>query len=116
MASGLRQSAAEGLGLSADQVVVTMPDTDMTGYDAGSQGSRTTHVVGRAVHDAASEVHQKVVDQAASMLEAAPADLVVEGGEVHVAGVPAMSLALSQVAAAATFGGGPRPYCCWRAG
>ena len=107
VASGLRQIAAEGLGLSADQVVVTMPDTDMTGYDAGSQGSRTTHVVGRAVHDAASEVHQKVVDQAASMLEAAPADLVVEGGEVHVAGVPATSLPLSQVAAAATFGGGP---------
>ncbi|MDP7548059.1 MAG: molybdopterin-dependent oxidoreductase, partial [Alphaproteobacteria bacterium] len=48
--TGLRQIAAECLGLSADQVAITMPDTDVAGFDAGSQGSRTTHVAGRAVY------------------------------------------------------------------
>jgi CO/xanthine dehydrogenase Mo-binding subunit len=105
--TGLRQIAAEGLGLAADQVAITMPDTDAAGFDAGSQGSRTTHVAGRAVHEATARVKQGVVETASSMLEAAGEDLVVENGSVHVAGVPKMSVSLGQVAMAATFGKGP---------
>ncbi len=105
--TGLRQIAAEGLGLTADRVVVTMPDTDLTGYDAGSQGSRTTHVVGRAVRDATTSVRDLVLETAASMLEAAPDDLVVEEGSVHVAGVPARSVTLAQVGQTATSSRGP---------
>lgn len=105
--TGLRQIAAEGLGVPVEQVVVTMPDTDAAGYDAGSQGSRTTHVVGRAVFDAAAEVKQHIIEKAATMLEAAEQDLVLEDGSVHVAGVPSAGLSLAQVAMAATFGSGP---------
>ena len=104
---GVRQIAAEGLGLPADQVVVTMPDTDTSGYDAGSQGSRTTHVVGRAVFDATAEVKERVLQQAASMLEAAAEDLVVEGGVVHVMGDPDSHVTLGAVATTATFTDGP---------
>ncbi|WP_419923066.1 xanthine dehydrogenase family protein molybdopterin-binding subunit [Candidatus Poriferisodalis sp.] len=107
VATALRQIAAETLGLAVDQVVVTMPDTDTTGYDAGSQGSRTTHVVGRAIADASSDVRRQVLDRASQMLEAAPEDLVIAGGVVTVAGVPAASLTLSQVAQAATWTEGP---------
>ncbi|MDG2113140.1 MAG: xanthine dehydrogenase family protein molybdopterin-binding subunit [Actinomycetota bacterium] len=107
VATGIRQIAAEGLGVPVARVVVTMPDTDSAGYDAGSQGSRTTHVVGRAVFDAATEVKQQVLDRAATMLEAAVEDLVVEDGGVHVAGVPSSGLTLAQVAMAATFSSGP---------
>jgi len=103
--TGVRQIAAEGLGLDVDQVVVTMPDTDMAGYDAGSQGSRTTHVVGRAVHDATAEVRQQVVQHAARLLEAPPDDLVVEAGKVYVAGVPATAVPLAQIATTATMSG-----------
>lgn len=105
--TGLRQIAAECLGLAADQVAITMPDTDVAGFDAGSQGSRTTHVAGRAVYDATVKVRQRVVEKAASMLEAATDDLVVENGAVHVAGVPDMRVSLTDVAMAATFGEGP---------
>ena len=105
--TGLRQIAAECLGLSADQVAITMPDTDVAGFDAGSQGSRTTHVAGRAVYDATVKVKQRIVEKAALMLEAAKEDLVVENAGVHVAGVPNMSVSLTQVAMAATFGEGP---------
>ena len=107
VATGLRQIAAETLGLSADDVMVTMPDTDATGYDAGSQGSRTTHVVGRAIADAAAEVRHQVFDHASRMLEAAPDDLVIAEGTVTVAGVPAARLTLGQVAQAATWSQGP---------
>ena len=107
VATALRQIAAETLGLAADQLLVTMPDTDATGYDAGSQGSRTTHVVGRAIADASANVRRQVLDQASKMLEAAPEDLVIAGGVVTVAGVPAASLTLSQVAQAATWTEGP---------
>ncbi|WP_419908602.1 xanthine dehydrogenase family protein molybdopterin-binding subunit [Candidatus Poriferisodalis sp.] len=107
VATGLRQIAAEALGLAADAVTITMPDTDATGYDAGSQGSRTTHVVGRAIADASADVRSQVLDRASQMLEAAPEDLVIAGGVVTVAGVPAASLTLGAVAQAATWSDGP---------
>ncbi len=104
---GVRQIAAEGLGLSADQVVVTMPDTDTAGYDAGSQGSRTTHIVGRAVFDATIEIKDHVLKTAASMLEAAEEDLVVSNGVVHVAGDRSSQVTLAEVATTAMFVDGP---------
>jgi len=104
---GVRQIAAEGLGLPADRVVVTMPDTDTAGYDAGSQGSRTTQVVGRAVFKAVAEVRQAVLKTAATMLEIVEQDLVVEAGVVHVIGDPASQVTLAEVATAATFTVGP---------
>ena len=104
---GVRQIAAEGLGLSADQVVVTMPDTDTAGYDAGSQGSRTTHVVGRAAFEATAEVKNSVLKTAATMLEVAEEDLVVEHGEVHVTGDRSSRVTLAEVAATAMFTEGP---------
>ena len=106
-ATGLRQIAAEALGLATDQVTVTMPDTDATGYDAGSQGSRTTHVVGRAIADASAEVRSQVLDRASQMLEAAPEDLVITDGVVSVAGVPTASVTLGQVAQSVTWTEGP---------
>ena len=107
VATGLRQIAAETLGLAADAVTITMPDTDATGYDAGSQGSRTTHVVGRAIADASAEVRSQVLDRASQMLEAAPEDLTIDDGVVAVAGVPAANLTLGAVAQAATWSDGP---------
>lgn len=107
VATGLRQIAAESLGLTTEHVSVTMPDTDATGYDAGSQGSRTTHVVGRAIADASAEVRSQVLDRASQMLEAAAEDLVITDGVVSVAGVPTASVTLGQVAQAATWTEGP---------
>jgi CO/xanthine dehydrogenase Mo-binding subunit len=107
VATGLRQIAAEMLGVAADAVTITMPDTDATAYDAGSQGSRTTHVVGRAIADASAEVRRQVIERASHMLEAAPEDLEIADGVVTVAGVPAASLTLGAVAQAATWSDGP---------
>lgn len=104
--TGLRQIAAEQLGLSPDDVVAGLPDTDVHGWDGGSQGSRTTHIVGRAIADAGAELRRKICEVAADMLEAAPEDVEVVSGEVGVRGLPSQRLALRDVAAraAATVG------------
>ena len=46
VAMGVRQIVAAEFAISPEEVVITMPDTDSAGYDAGSQGSRTTQSSG----------------------------------------------------------------------
>ena len=104
---GITQIVAESLGVAAGDVFVTMPDTDMSGYDAGSQGSRTTHIVGRAALDASTEVRRQLLEVAGHLIEADPADLEIVDGAVRVAGAPTSSLSLAEVATAATWSKGP---------
>jgi len=54
----------------------------------GTFGSRSLAVGGIAVHKAAEKVREKVVQIGAHLLEASPADVVVENGKVFVKGVP----------------------------
>ena len=106
VAMGVTQIAAAELGVTAEDVVVSFPDTDSSPYDAGSQGSRTTHIVGRAVTEAATELREKIYQVAGRMMEAAPADLeIVEGGKVGVKGAPGSELTLAEVATEATASG-----------
>ena len=104
---GVTQIAAEELGLRPQDVLIQLPDTDSSGYDAGSQGSRTTHVVGRATLRAAAEVREKIFALAGDLLEVAAADLELAGGTVQVKGSPTRSVTLAQVAIAAMQRTGP---------
>ncbi|HKY46598.1 MAG TPA: xanthine dehydrogenase family protein molybdopterin-binding subunit [Acidimicrobiia bacterium] len=104
---GITQIAAEELGLRPEDVVVSMPDTDVVPYDSGSQGSRTTQIVGRAVREAAVEVRNRLLSAASGLLEADAKDLELVGGKVGVKGVPESQIALAEVATAATFSEGP---------
>lgn len=101
------QIAADELGVRPEDVVVLMPDTDSAAFDAGSQGSRTTHIVGRATRIAADEVRRKILDVAADALEAAASDLELASGTVRVKGSPEWALTLEQVASAALSTTGP---------
>ena len=85
---GVTQIVAEHFGLSADDIIVTMPDTDVAGYDGGSQGSRTTHIVGRAAGIAADELKGMIFDVASGLLEAGRDDLEMIDGTVGVVGYP----------------------------
>ncbi len=102
VAMGVTQIAAEELKISPDQVIVSMPDTDTSPYDAGSQGSRTTHVVGRAVGKAAAELRERIFEVAATIMEAAVEDLELVEGGVAVKGSPGATVTLAEVAARAT--------------
>jgi CO/xanthine dehydrogenase Mo-binding subunit len=56
----MAQIAAEVLGIAAESVRVVHPDTDVTPYDMGTLGSRSTFHMGTAVRLAAEEAKQKV--------------------------------------------------------
>ena len=107
MATGVRQIIAAELGVDPESVIVPMPDTDVAGYDAGSQGSRTTHIVGRAASMAAEEMRGKIFAVASDLLEVSADDLELGDHSVRVKGDPGSGLPLASVAAAATWTVGP---------
>jgi CO/xanthine dehydrogenase Mo-binding subunit len=61
----MAQIAAETLGLEAEAVRVVAPDTDVTPYDMGTLGSRSTFHMGHAVRLAAAEAKTKLAALAA---------------------------------------------------
>jgi CO/xanthine dehydrogenase Mo-binding subunit len=63
--TALAQIAAEALGIEAEAVRVVAPDTDVTPYDMGTLGSRSTFHMGNAVRRAAEEVQGKLAVMAA---------------------------------------------------
>ncbi len=63
----MAQIVAEVLGLSAEAVHVIHPDTDVTPYDMGTLGSRSTFHMGTAVRLAAEDVLKKIGELAAEL-------------------------------------------------
>jgi CO/xanthine dehydrogenase Mo-binding subunit len=63
--TSLAMQAAEALGLSLDQIVPTVGDTDTLGYADVSAGSRTTVATGQAVVQAAEDVILQMRQRAA---------------------------------------------------
>ncbi len=107
------QVTADLLGLDPDMVRVHHGDTLGAPQGIGTFGSRSTALGGSAIHRAASEVREKARRIAAHLLEAGPADLVLEGGGFQVIGLPARRVTWAQIAEAAyrpqplPAGGGP---------
>lgn len=107
VAMGIRQIAADELEIDPADVILTMPDTDGQGFDAGSQGSRTTHIVGRAVRDAGTDLRRQVVEAGAELLGQSPEDIEIADGQVRVKGNPQRNLTLADLAKGAMFRRGP---------
>lgn len=94
------QVAADELGVDVDDVRVVWGDTDDTDFSfLGTAGSRGGPMGGGAVRGSSREVRRLVVDKAAELLEASPEDIRIEGGNIHVAGVPARGVSYAEVAA-----------------
>ncbi len=92
------QITATALDLPAAKVEVRMNDSALPGYSIGTYGSRITQVAGSAVLLAAQAVRVKALQLAAQVLEAAPADLVMEDGRIMVRGVPTRAVELGELA------------------
>ena len=92
--------AAQGLGVSAENVMVVHDSTDTMPYNGGTGGSKTTYTTGAAVLAAARDARNQILSIAADMLEAASTDLEIEGDRVVVRGAPGKSVALTQIAEA----------------
>ncbi len=88
------------LGIPMDNITVIHGDTDLIPVGVGTYGSRSLQLGGSAVHRAAIEVRDEARRQAADMLEAAEADVVLDKatGQWQVRGDPDSSLSWAQVA------------------
>ncbi len=64
--TAMAQIAAETLGMATETVRVLAPDTDVTPYDMGTLGSRSTFHMGHAVRRAAEDAKVKLVALAAA--------------------------------------------------
>jgi carbon-monoxide dehydrogenase large subunit len=93
------QVAADQLGLPMDQVNVVFGDSSKTEFSMlGTGGSRGGPMGGGATQFAARDLREKILDEAADMLEANRDDLEITDGDIHVAGVPAISRSFADVA------------------
>jgi 4-hydroxybenzoyl-CoA reductase alpha subunit len=99
----MSQIAAEELGIPVEDVEVSRADTDLTTFCLGAFASRLTYISGNAVKNAAAKVKEQLLEQAAEMLEANPADLICREGRISVKGAESKSLTVSDVARARLF-------------
>ncbi|MCB8839638.1 xanthine dehydrogenase family protein molybdopterin-binding subunit [Aurantimonas sp. VKM B-3413] len=80
------QLVAERFGLPVDNVSIVHGDTDKVQFGMGTYGSRSGAVGMSAIHKALDKVEAKAKKIAAHLLEADEGDIVIENGEVKVAG------------------------------
>jgi carbon-monoxide dehydrogenase large subunit len=96
------QIAADAIGVTPNDIEVRHGDTfESPGMGVGTFGSRSLAVGGIAVHNAAQKIREKVIQIGAHLLEASPADIVVQGGKVFVKGVPEKAKAFGEISMAA---------------
>ena len=109
----LAQIVADGLSLPMERVTVVPGDTAGIPYGVGTFASRVAVLAGTSAAQATAEVREKALAVAASQLEAAPEDLVLEEGRIGVRGAPGRGLTLAEVA---TIASTPRPGYAMPAG
>ncbi len=86
LATTLAQIIADRLGTAPHQVRVVHGDTDRTPYGFGTFASRSIVIAGGAVQLAAEKLRTKLRAIAATLLEAAPADIELADGMARIAG------------------------------
>lgn len=81
-------------GIPLDRIEVRYGDTADVPRGGGTGGSKSLQAGGAAVHVATQQIVEKARERAASLLEAAVEDVVVdrERGVLHVAGTPSRSV------------------------
>lgn len=99
--TSLAQVAADGLSVDISDVVVVQGDTATAPYGLGTYASRSAVIGGATVARAAADVRQQILRVAGKMLETSPEDLVIDDGNISVAGSPARMKTLAEVAYAA---------------
>lgn len=98
LATILAQVCADQFGVAAEAVMVESGDTGRFALGVGTVASRVAVNAASSVHGAALQVRAKALRLAARVLEASEQDLVIDDGVVHVTGVPAMKVALGELA------------------
>jgi carbon-monoxide dehydrogenase large subunit len=99
---------SDRLGIPMESIEVISGDTGLVPEGNVTGGSRSVQVVGSAVGEATGLVLDRARELAADMLEADPADIVLDRqlGRFHVAGVPSSGHGWGELAEAAESSGG----------
>ena len=80
------QLTSDRLGIDGDKIRVRQGDTDTIPVGGGTGGARSLYSEGQAILLTASTVIEKGKKAASEALEAAPADIVFEGGRFSIVG------------------------------
>jgi len=89
----LAQICAHGLDVPPERVRVVHGKTDRIADGMGAFASRATVMTGSAVHLATIALRRKLLLEAGRLLQAPPADLTIEQGQIHGAAGGALGLA-----------------------
>jgi carbon-monoxide dehydrogenase large subunit len=100
----LAQVCADELDVPPERITVVHGDSARVPFGVGGFASRGAAVALPAAAAAARKVRDKILRVAAVTLEAAPEDLVLAGGGVHVRGAPDRRTTLRELARAAVPG------------
>jgi len=95
----LTMIAAEILGMEPEQIRLTTSDTDTTLPCMGTFGSRVTFCAGNAVSQAALNLKEKILAQAAELLEEPVGKLEIKERNVFVSTEPGNGVSFSQIGA-----------------
>jgi carbon-monoxide dehydrogenase large subunit len=98
------QVVGHAMGVDPDLVDVITGDTKLIPYGIGTFASRVMANSGPALTIAATEVKDKLLRNAAALLEASPDDLEITEGRVQVRGVPGAGVPLAEVARVSNVG------------
>ena len=89
--------AAERLGWPLEKIKVTAGDTSHVPFALLTAGSRSAVQIGNATSLAARAMRKKLAERAGEVLEADPADIVIEDGEIGVRGAPSRRVPVTSV-------------------
>jgi carbon-monoxide dehydrogenase large subunit len=92
---------ADRLGVALERVRLEAVDTLAAPRGSGTFGSRGAVALHGTVAAAAAEVRRRMETLAAHLLEASAADLVLDGGRIHVRGLPDRAIGIPALARAA---------------
>jgi len=98
-ATSWAQITADALQIPMESVTVVFGDTGVVPKGIGTMGSRSAAVGGMAVSESAGAVREGAKHLAAHLLEASAADIRLENGKFHVAGLPTRTVGWRDVAA-----------------
>jgi carbon-monoxide dehydrogenase large subunit len=102
--TSLAQVVADELSVPLEDVRVLYGDTALSSYGTGTYASRSAVLGSGAAILAGGDVRKKAVQIAAHLLEANPADLVINDGRVSVRGLPDRHVSFQEIAKAAYSG------------
>ena len=97
------QLTADALGMCIQDVHTIQGDTALTGFGAGTAGSRSGSMTAGAIRETATILRERIRAIAAHQLEAAVDDIELDESRAHVRGTPSVGISVAEIAALAYF-------------